>query len=487
MSSRAAAMVDFRGRGRAGGALAAFDWFLPPGRDPAGAELPILRSFALLHLVGPLLGLTICAILAGFDRSGDKVLSVLTGCVLLFWTAPLALRLGAELDRLALASVQALTFVCLFGAYHYGGFNSPFAPWFVVAVLVGFLYAPRLIGLCLVGMAAQVLLFAAALRLGGPPADRITPESLSLVSAASVVTATLYVTILSVFYTAVRKKNSDLAAAAREHEATARQLRSALEEARSANQRKSAFLARVSHELRTPLNVVIGYSEMLAEDAAVQEQEARVRDLKRITEASRHLLSLVNKVIDVAEVESSSLKIESETFDLDDFFDRLADSVAPLVEKNGNRLEIGKSGPLGAMTGDPLKVRQCLLNLLSNAGKFTQNGLVTLRAAVRRTSLGGSVVFEVVDSGPGIAVDRLQRLFAPGSPAPAPGLGRAGGSGLGLALTRRFCTLMGGSLEVESRPGLGSTFRLVLPLLLPDSAAEAARPAADAGAAPIIP
>ncbi len=432
--------------------LAWADRFIPDPATLTANDAALFRSFVILHLIGPLLGLIICGFLFAFGGFDDWIIGVFIACVLMFWLFPFAARRVGGLEAPAFASVQLLVFVSLFGSYLFGGFNSPFAPWFVVAVVLAFLYAPRSIGPCLAAMALQVLLLGAISRLiAPPPIQHLAPGSMAPIFMVSALAATLYTSIISVLYTALKKEGSALAAEARRHRSTARQLRVALGEAKAANQQKSAFLARISHELRTPLNVVIGYSEMLVEDAAMQEKTEREQDLRRITEASRHLLSLVNNVVDLAHLKTDDAEIEMKPIDLDDFFERLGDSVAPLVARNGNALVREKSGPLGWMEGDPVKLRQCVLNLISNAGKFTSDGTVTLAAGLRRNSLGGTVVFEVRDDGIGLDDAELGRLFTPYRQASADTASQFGGSGLGLALTKRFCTLMGGSIEVQSR------------------------------------
>lgn len=237
-----------------------------------------------------------------------------------------------------------------------------------------------------------------------------------------------------------------------------------LEEARElsevANRTKSQFLANMSHELRTPLNAIIGYSEILQEDAADGGQKQLVPDLKRIEGAGRHLLGLINDILDLSKVEAGKMEVFIEEVDLLSLIEEVGEIIRPLVTKGGNTLELSVSENIGSMRTDRTKVKQCLLNVLSNASKFTQNGKLKLeigradRATVRMT---------ISDSGIGMSTEQLGRLFEAFSQADASTTKKFGGTGLGLAITRHFCRLLGGDITVASKVGEGSTFTIVIP------------------------
>ncbi|HKO70199.1 MAG TPA: response regulator [Bradyrhizobium sp.] len=244
-----------------------------------------------------------------------------------------------------------------------------------------------------------------------------------------------------------------------------------LEEARElsevANRTKSQFLANMSHELRTPLNAIIGYSEILQEDAVDNGQEQLVPDLKKIEGAGRHLLGLINDILDLSKVEAGKMDVFIEEIDLSSLLDEVKSIIAPLVAKNGNELEVRLADHVGKMRSDRTKLKQCLLNVLSNASKFTQDGKLTVQ--VRRFETDGPKIEIVIsDTGIGMNEDQIGRLFQAFSQADASTTKKFGGTGLGLAITRHFCRLLGGDISVASQPGVGSSFTIVLP----DQAAE---------------
>ena len=251
--------------------------------------------------------------------------------------------------------------------------------------------------------------------------------------------------------------------AMKRHEAELADLVDALGVARDAaeeaNRTKSTFLANMSHELRTPLNAIIGYSEMLQEDAADNGDES-LEDLKKIEGAGRHLLGLINDILDLSKIEAGKMEVFIEAIDLGTLVGEVASIVKPLAEKNGNALEIVCSADIGNFRSDQTKVKQALLNLLSNAAKFTSKGTLTL--AVTRED-GSRISFKVSDTGVGMTPDQVAKLFQAFSQADASTTKRFGGTGLGLAITKHFCTMLGGDVTVESTPGVGSTFTIILP------------------------
>ena len=263
-----------------------------------------------------------------------------------------------------------------------------------------------------------------------------------------------------------------------------RALEQAHEHAEESSRAKSRFLANMSHELRTPLNAVIGYSELLQEDAADLGEEAMVQDLERIRSAGKHLLTLINDILDLSKVEAGRLDFLAEEFELRPLVDGVAATVGPMLAKNGNTLDVEVSDGLGALRTDPTRVRQCLLNLLSNAAKFTRDGRIVLAASPCQVGGGDGVALAVRDSGIGMTPEQVSRVFDAFAQADSSTTRRFGGTGLGLAITRSYAQAMGGDVTVESTLGEGSCFTLTLPLILPESAGDGAAGDEEAGEPP---
>ena len=247
----------------------------------------------------------------------------------------------------------------------------------------------------------------------------------------------------------------------REIEALNVELTERAREAHEATAAKSRFLASMSHELRTPLNAIIGISEMLHEEA-LEDGSPDVDSHARVFAAGRHLLALVDDILDLSKIEAGRLELESKNVDVVELVKDIEMTVRPLAERNGNSLEVSCDNGVDAVRGDPLRIRQVVLNLASNACKFTQSGRVAIEVADQRDADGDWVRFSVTDTGIGIDADRIGSIFDEFSQAQSPG-SKYGGTGLGLAISQRLCSLMGGEIIAESVPGSGSTFTVRLP------------------------
>ena len=228
-----------------------------------------------------------------------------------------------------------------------------------------------------------------------------------------------------------------------------------------ASQHKSQFLANMSHELRTPLNAIIGVSEMLREDAEALKQDTEPLD--RVLGAGRHLLALINDILDLSKIEAGRMELNLESFALTPLIEGVIKTIEPLATKNGNQVAVHCDAAIGSMHADPMRLRQALLNLMSNANKFTERGTITIDAVQRQENGPDWITLAVADTGIGMTPEQMGKLFQEFSQASSSTASKYGGTGLGLAISRRFCQMMGGDITVASEPGRGSTFTIRLP------------------------
>jgi signal transduction histidine kinase len=434
------------------------DWFIPAGAKLERSERGLAQNFVFTHLFGPALSQSISVFLYLSDPHPGFACWTVIVCIWLFWALPFVYRRTGNLQWSALLSVELLAFTSLFGAYYYGGVSSPFLPWLLVSLLLGFFYLSERPILVVGLFTFNILGFVLAFLLWGFP-DRLSYEQLSMVGWISILSATIYMSWMAIYYANMITTRSELEREAERHRETGIRLRAAKDMADKANRAKSIFLAKMSHELRTPLNAVIGFSEILLDEVEDNNSRKKV-DLERINSAGKHLLSLVTDVLDLSKIESNHIEIKIEQFDLNKMIDEVVATAQPMVAENRNRLIVKAPSGLGVVSTDPTKLRQAALNLLSNAAKFTQEGTITLSARRRKREAGDWIEIQVQDTGIGIAEAEIEKLFQNFGQANRSTSSKYGGTGLGLALSQKLCALMGGGISVSSEVDQGSCFTI---------------------------
>jgi signal transduction histidine kinase len=438
--------------------IRAIDWFIPANAKLDLTEHRLARHFVLIHLFGPALSQSISIFLYLSDPHPGFACWTVIVCIWLFWTLPFLYKYFGTLQPTAWLSVELLAFASLFGAYFYGGFSSPFLPWLLVSLLLGFFYLSQRSAMVVALFTFNIVGFEAAYMAYGFP-ERLSHEQLSFVGWVSILSATIMMSWMAIYYADMTSRRFELESETEQHRETAIRLRAAKDAADKANRARSIFLAKMSHELRTPLNAVIGYSELLLDEVDGKNGRKKA-DLERINSAGKHLLSLVTDVLDLSRIESDQIELKIGSFDLNEMVREVVATVEPMMADNKNELVVRGSQDLGIVSTDQTKLRQAILNLLSNAAKFTKEGVVTL--TVQRQKLGKRdwIDIDVQDTGIGIANEDIGRLFQNFSQADSSISSKYGGTGLGLALSQKLCLLMGGGISVKSGVGQGSRFSI---------------------------
>jgi len=444
--------------------ILAVDWFIPVELQKRTATHWRARIFVISHFLGPFSAVAILGYLYRVLPAHDWVFWILCAFCGSFWTLPFTLKLVRNLYRPALFSFCVLTCISVFGSFFYGGVSSPFLPWFLTAQLIGFFYLSDRPLMVLGIIGTTLAAFSVAYLVNGSFPERVPVENLSTAGMLSVCAATMYNSMMAIYYAYVMVAQSALQQESDEHFETAAKLRIAKRDAEEANEAKAVFLAKMSHQLRTPLNAIIGYSEILLEDTEASEQAADTEELQSINKAGRHLLSLLSDVLDMPTIDSEHTVVKFRPVDLDDCLEDVVATCRNLISHNGNTFALEKDDELGTIETDEIRLRQILINLLGNSGKFTKNGKVSLRA--RRAEEGGSeqVLISVQDTGIGIPPEAIASLFENFNQV-NPDL--YGGTGLGLAVSQKLAQLLNGKISVESRLGRGSEFTLRLPFATP--------------------
>jgi signal transduction histidine kinase len=443
-------------------------YFIPPDIAADRDARNRAHVFLVSHILGPFIGNVVPIALYVLDPEPGYAVAVLAISITVFWVFPFVLRAGAPYNPLALVSIQNLIFCILWSCYFYGGVTSPTLPWVLVIPLLAFFYLGSSKTLRLIVMimfAANLAIFSTFYLFGYSIKNDLPVAAMQGLGLVSTVAASIYVAMMALYYAKILASQTELESEMRQHMATASALRLATEQAERAGAAKGEFLAKMSHELRTPLNAVIGYSQILLEDAEDEGDSQSIADLNKIHGAGQHLLKLVNEILDLSKIEAGKMELDLEETDLAGMLAEIAEAASPAARKNGNELICNIGPDLGTALCDATKFRNMAGQLLDNAAKFTQNGKVELVAERNRDASSDVLVIQVIDSGIGITPDQITHLFEKFTVADDSSTSKYGGTGLGLALCQKLCKLMGGEVSVDSEVGRGSRFTIRMPLL----------------------
>lgn len=447
----------------------AVEWFIPASVADGKELRKQARLFLISHLLGPFIGGTVPLSLYIFDPTPRWDIAVLAVSIAAFWIYPFVLRAVGHYHMLALASIQNLIFAILWSCFFYGGVTSPTLPWVLTIPMLAFFYigSSRKAGyLALWMFAANISAFALFSFFLAAPANDIPIRAMQGLGIISTIAAAAYVSMMAVYYARAIASQAELEAVRRQQLTTAAHLRKATLEAERAGKAKSEFVAKMSHELRTPLNAVIGYSQMLLEEAEDTGEDEDVPDIERILSAGMHLLRLVNNVLDLSKIEAGQMELFLEDFSLETVVRASVEAVRTLNEDNSNRVMVEIAPDLSTLHGDQVKIQAVIANVVQNAAKYTANGQIGITCTRIRDASGDVARIEVRDTGIGIEAKNLPHIFERFAVVSDETSTRYGGTGIGLALTRELCRIMGGTIEAQSELGEGSTFILTLPVVM---------------------
>ena len=451
------------------------DWFIPPALAADREMRKQARMFLYSHIFGPFIGNTVPLALYLCNPTPGYDILVLTILINSFWLYPFVLRATGRYNLLCVLSIENLTVCILLNWYFYGGVSSPTLPWILTVPLLAFFYvgpSPKMRTIILSQLAINLLVFFFLYNAGHPASSGMSLAATQALGLVSTIAAALYVTMMALSYANALASQVELEAEMREHEITAAALRQATDDAQRAGAAKSDFVAKMSHELRTPLNAVIGYSEILLEDAVDENDETGISDLKKIHEAGHYLLKLVNEVLDHSKIDAGKMEVFNEVAGCAVLLRQAAEPYQGAARRAGNELVIETDAGLGTIYTDVQKLNQTIGELLDNAIKHTRGGKITLEASRIRGLQGDQVVINVRDTGRGIAEERFATLFEQFNNAGDTSETKYGGVNLGLSLCKKLCNLLQGDISVESELGVGSCFTIRLPAIAGDKASD---------------
>jgi signal transduction histidine kinase len=444
------------------------DRFIPPILLADREMRTRARMFLFSHMFGPILGNVIPACLFWLEPKSGTPLFVLAASITSFWAYPFALRYTGRYVLLSHLSIQNLLFAILWGCYFFGGASSPFLPWLVTVPLLAFFYLGASLRTCAI-ILLQIGLslggFATFYLVGGSFPQIIALPRLQGIGVISIISASTYVVMMALFYAKILASQAEVEAEVNKHLATSAELRAAALLAERAGVAKAAFLARMSHELRTPLNAVIGYSQLLLEETDAAEEAVAHSDLARINHAGRHLLHLVNAILDLSKIEAGRMDVFVEAIDFEGFVADLSTRWRDAEINPDVAISWRLSGADVEVRTDVAKVERIVNALVDNAVRYTKTGAIDILVDAEPLpgERGSQLSISVRDTGCGIAPENIPGLFETFAERDDATTSKFGSAGLGLPLSKRFCDLLKGELLVESELGVGSVFTIRLP------------------------
>lgn len=476
--SRAAPIQLLDRIGRAYGAVMRFS--VPPSMASDRELQNQARMFLISHYLGPVLGLSVPAAFFAVDATPGYELVVLSASILAFWLFPFMLRRGWSYRWLVRLSIINLNFTIFWSCFHYGGVQSPTLVWVLIIPILSVLY----IGgeerqkrelVCIDVTCA--LVFVTAYLLLAPPPNDIPRSAMELLGAVSALAVMCYIALMAVYYARIFDAGVDLEREVARRRLMTIELERSVEAAERASSSKSEFLARMTHELRSPLNAIIGYGELLVEEFEDQEDRVIQSDLERILEAGGYLSRMIDMILSLAKIDAGRMPVNAAPCRLSEVITEVAGTHAALIEARGNALRLAVAPEVEEVCVDRCHLGQIVSTVLVNAAQHTEGGTIAIE--VRACAADGVPFFELIcsDTGSGIEPGILPVIFETFLIDREAAGGRYGGTGLALAVARKLCEAMGGTISAASVEGEGSTFTIRLPVAPPEPAE---RPSDDA-------
>jgi signal transduction histidine kinase len=454
--------------------LRGLEYFIPASMRADREASNQAKTFLISHSIGPILGNAVPLAVLLFNPTPRLDAVILAIAITMFWVFPFLLRWGAKYEVLVLTSVVNLNFCILWSCYFYGGIASPTLPWLLTIPILSLFYIggekhlqPHLLAIS----AGSFAIFLAVYNGFPPPPIDMPPTATHGLGIVSTTAALCYVATMAVYYARIFDSGVELEKEVRRRREVMDQLREAVATADRDSSAKAEFLTRMSHELRNPLNAVIGYSQILREEAAEDGGTLMLEDVDRIHEAGQYLLRLVNMILDLAKLEAGRMQFDVKAQPTRELVEGALAAKQQIMALNGNKVVLDLDPALAAIQVDKVRFAQVLEAIIENAAQHTEQGTLTI--TTREQAVGDDMAFSisVSDTGAGIDPAVLPTLFETFTASRDAATGRYGGTGLNLTVTHHLCKAMGGTIDVESTLGEGSCFTIVLPRHPPTAAA----------------